>query len=250
MKILNKYGKVPCAIHANGCVYTENELNGLFDMIDGHDIKCPDNVQIIIAESNLDDVMANETLKRREILPFQLNNNGINFINGAFETPDGFSFVYKINYIYNALQKVNTEYVFFLDTRDTKIITMDGIIEKFLAYDTKVLFCADTTNYPTLTLGYDVVHNVGDSPFRYLNSGGFFARTADALDIFGKFTQIQQILGKTILFQWIEMYNCTAEGTDQGFIRMLLDAFTYRDIEIDYRCDIFQPIYGVNVNLY
>lgn len=107
----------------------------------------------------------------------QLEDNGIEYVNGYFPYFDEWKNSNKLYYFREALKNINTKYTLVIDAFDTIICSFEGLIEKFEKQNNKILFNAaelfvenDTNvDYPTN------FESLGNN--RYLNSGCFIGYT-------------------------------------------------------------------------
>lgn len=279
LHLYNINGNEPLIVHTNstdaneeGTIKKLSEV--IFDIIEPEiPLECPKNLTVIIVENEVDAQLKTDTCVNNHLLLYQLRTYNIDYINGYCPRTDNkpFDIMDKIEYIYNALKQVETEFVLFLDSRDTKIRTFDNIIELFKTYNTRVLFGAEKGNYG-IQYNYIEQHNIQHgSSMKYLNSGCFIGYTKDCLDFYADVYQYktEYNLNSTTYNEEVDLYSneimpnspemkqdkhivfprVLGYPGDQGVVRKLLNNYNNTYINVDYKSLIFMNTYQVNVYL-
>lgn len=161
----------------------------------------------------------------------------------------------KIDLTYNFLDKVETKYLIGIDALDAIVLDdPQKIVDRFKSKDCKMLFNATVVSYPdyredskisqlvdrSCTRIEDIEFHKNikiNSPFKYLNAGAWIADT----DFCKKF--YKRVLEKDALLR--EIFEVNPEEQFQDYIeseqlRIRLAAVTFDEVEIDYKCEIFQ----------
>jgi hypothetical protein len=120
--------------------------------------------------------------KKTFSLKNQLDNNKIEYKN-FIDTKAGYWMNrFKIKYICDYIDQIDTDYILCLDGIDTLLSEdLSTIVNKFLRFDTDILYNASIINYPELE--YTEKTN---SNFKYLNAGAFIGKT-DSIKEFYKY---------------------------------------------------------------
>lgn len=144
----------------------------------------------------------------------------------------------KIALNVSALKFINTEYTMAIDSFDAMLLSSDSVIERFLSEDCDILFSGETNSYPRVPHLTNFEDKLSDSPFRYLNSGGWIGNTQFCRQYFEKCdvadpTSFYRHDNREIVW-----------NDDQGRTRLVFQTMFPR-AKIDYRCNIFQCLYGV-----
>ncbi len=129
-----------------------------------------------------------------------------------------------------AVERIDTEYVMGVDSRDA-ILT--GAPARILAelkreFDCDLVFSADRMNWPNLKRFRsfeNALPGARESEFRYLNSGAFIGKTGFCREFFGKAARTAPAP--------------EAPETDQGIFKQVFQEF-YPRVQLDYRCALFQ----------
>jgi hypothetical protein len=133
-------------------------------------------------------------------------------------------FVYMTEYL-DDLQDDNI--VMFVDAFDVIVVAeKKKILSKFLAMKTPILMGAETncTPHPQLLQDYPLT----ESPFKYVNTGTFIGYVKD----------LKEWLAA---LQPIDPHDC-----DQGIASLqFVNCPDNRFFTLDYKCDLFLPLYGV-----
>lgn len=235
-------GKQVNIMHYNG--YADN----IFDLnsINTNKIHAPEELTLVTVETD----------EWKSPLIKQMKKSGIEVINGCIpdcgvERLNNKNLTLKIDYINNALQRVNTEYCLFLDSRDVVIFNLDDIIDKYKTYECDILFGSDPAAYPK---NYQT--KIEFQRQKYINSGAIIGKTQTMKEIFGKLSALRQLFGIT---KTIGVYLDTEmDAGDQGFIRKYVDIFNCwynrKVIDFDFNEIIFpsvlnKPMYITNENI-
>ncbi len=186
----------------------------LFDLnlLNTNKVCVPENVTIITVENQVE----------KSPLIKQLTKSNIKFVNGCEtdeDLPDlnGDKLILKVDYIYEALKKVDTEYVLFLDSRDTIIFNLDNLIENYSEYGYDIIFGNDPSPFPE---NFKTVLEQNHSN-SFINSGTIFGKTDSMLSVFGKISKLRKTLG--IVHCYGTHSNGWCDSGDQGFIRRFVD---------------------------
>ncbi|MDC3957725.1 glycosyltransferase domain-containing protein [Polyangium jinanense] len=134
--------------------------------------------------------------------------------------------------IHQALQEIDTEYVFFADSRDAILVDDPHLaLERFeKLFDCDLLFSGDRINWPSLKEFRQFESSLPgakESEFRYLNSGGFIGRTAYCRTFYADAVATEPVA---------EM-----PDADQGVLKKIFSRH-YPHVKLDYRCELFQNL--------
>ena len=194
----------------------------------------PENLQIITCVD--DDSVA----YGKSPLINQLKKNDIPFINAA-EHKDVYPWINnkKIKLLYDALQKVTTEYCLILDGIDVAInVNLDNLIDTYKTYDKDIIFNATPWAHPKVIV--DMVANRKEKYGKYcfLNAGCCIGKT-EALKKF--YEEVLEIFSNTP--QDNEYWT-----SEQYFVRKAFS--NHMDtVFFDYDCKIFQVWHKTEVGL-
>ena len=215
-------------MHLNG--YSRNFVD--MDAINLNKIRVPDNLTIVTVETDI----------TKSPLIRQLERSNVRFINGfnfglGLSELNNKNLTLKIDYIYEALKNVNTEYVMFLDSRDTVIMHLHNIFEKYEKYGCDIVFGTDPGAYPQ---NYESIVESHNTPL-FLNSGTVLGKTDTMRHIYGTLSEIRRVLGIT---KTIGTYNhIPMDSGDQGFIRKYVDVFNCWYQRKVIGCDLRQTMF-------
>ena len=124
------------------------------------------------------------------------------------------------------------EVVLFTDGYDAILTSSEGEInEKYSAFDSPIIFSSERNCYPYANFSF--LYKKCDSPFKYLNSGGYIGRAGDILELYDSLKEIdyRQPLAPDRQNQWSNQYHW-----------MKVYLFTNNSIKLDTECSIFQTI--------
>lgn len=227
MKILNTITNTePLILHAYGASHFGKKWDELCDEIIGTEIKIPDDITIISFFFG----------DNKFALKEQLSIFNIPVIDA---TKDNYFFMWqdrvKIKLIADSIKKVKTKYVLILDGTDVLLGSkVSDIVDKFKTLDCKLLYNACVFSHPLSNNKYELEDdNVG--LFNKLNSGAFIGET-DFVDFFYK--------DLMTIYDDVDMPVPQTDG-----IRIGLKYKNYPEIKVDYNCDIFQTLLGVDYEL-
>jgi GR25 family glycosyltransferase involved in LPS biosynthesis len=118
--------------------------------------------------------------------------------------------------------------VLFTDCYDVCVSALvDEILKKYAAFQKKIVFSTEVSCWPDSELSKQYPLSPCDSPFQYLNSGGFIGYATDILDL---------INGASIR---------NDEDDQRYYTNHFLNprsTDTHRGLTLDYRCEIFQTL--------
>jgi hypothetical protein len=134
--------------------------------------------------------------------------------------------------ILDALQRIDTEFVLYADSRDAVLLRHPSeAVEQFAAMDgCELLFGGDRINWPALPRFRAFEMNLPGaraSEFRYLNGGAWLGRTQYCRRFF------EQVVAMPVIAE--------APESEQGLLKALLPS-TVPQVRMDYRCEIIQNI--------
>lgn len=216
--------------------WTRYKYKNLIDRFATTKIKpLPENVTLITCVD--DDSVAYD----KSPLIRQLNKNNIPFINAA-EHKDVYPWVNnkKIKLLYDALQKVETEYCLILDGIDVTINTdLSDIIEVYKTYGKKIIYNATPWAHPHVIL--DLVLNRKElyGKYCFLNAGCCVGETKALQDFYGEILDIFNKTNKDEDPYW---------ESEQYFVRKAF-AKHLDTIFFDYDCKIFQVWHKTELSL-
>lgn len=139
---------------------------------------------------------------------------------------------HKPRVLYQALNQIHTEFTLYLDSRDAIIIDNPQIIlERFKNnFDCDLLFGADRINWPNVKEFQKFEHRVNPikgNDFCYFNGGTWMGRT-DFCRLF-----FEDALNTKPAPE--------APESEQGILKQLFPKY-HPQVNLDYRCEIFQNI--------
>ena len=138
----------------------------------------------------------------------------------------GWANTMKAGLLADYLPEINTKYTMGIDSHDVLLLKdANGIVDTFEnEFDCDMLFNAELVSYPeNEELAAFEKSIYGDSPFRYLNSGVWIAKTDFLKRVIGDILQLKSSRPKS----------------DQEIYRKLHKKYFPR-VQIDSRCKIFQ----------
>ena len=143
---------------------------------------------------------------------------------------------HKINLLKKYLKTIdNDSLILFTDSYDVIINTnIDEIIEKFINLNCKLLFSSEIFCWPDVNLKNKYSKN--NNYFKYLNSGGFIGYAKNIKDIILS-SNIKNYDDDQLFFTNKFLENDNLENNDNN-------------IKLDYNCEIFQTLSGLNINLF
>lgn len=214
----------PLVLHAYGASHVGKEWDYLCDAIIGYDVEIPSDVTVMSF------FFGNKNFALKQ----QLTSDNIPFIDAA-ENMDipVWQDRNKIKLINDSIISVKTKYVLVLDGIDT-LLSKDAvnISKKFEGMDCKILYNACVYTHP---LGMDGDINscaeAGVGVFNNLNTGAFIGETQFVKKFY------------TDLMEIYDDINMPVPHTDG--IRVGLKWKSYPEIKVDYNCEIFQTLLGV-----
>jgi hypothetical protein len=139
---------------------------------------------------------------------------------------------HKPRVIHDALWEIDTEYVVYADSRDIVLLSgLDIIRDRFRPRKgCELLFGGDRINWPALDRFKRFEESLPEAPasqFRYLNGGAWVGRTAFCRKFFHDALSVPAVP--------------EVPEAEQGILKTLFPAY-YPQVQIDYRCEIFQNI--------
>ncbi|MDR1755241.1 MAG: hypothetical protein LBR74_10185 [Eubacterium sp.] len=207
--------EVMIAHFPGSCKLIKRELlNSLTDTV----FYIPDNIDIISVIT--DDCLENAPLHK------QLLHNKIRYINPVKGKKINWVMTMKIPLILDGLIESKKEYSLVLDGLDVVIISdLNGIIEKFLTYNKKVLFNATIWKLPGM-LTETLKNRQQYGKYKFLNAGCCFGKTKDLIDFYKYVKEVFESSRET-------------KKSEQYFIRKAFDK-RQEEVFFDYECKIFQ----------
>lgn len=137
---------------------------------------CPENLTIILTSTDYS----------KSVISQQLNLNSVPFINSfdyRNDLSEGFIMEKKVEYIYNALLNIKTEFCLIVDAYDSFIYDLSTIIDKFKKRETRILFNPTKNNYPSLNID-KIPQRDYLGEFNHLNAGNVIGYTKDLTDFY------------------------------------------------------------------
>lgn len=131
-----------------------------------------------------------------------------------------------------AMQKIETEYIMGVDSRDAILLgDPSEILRRFkTSFACELVFSADLMNWPNVPnfkKFEDACAQGIDSPYKYLNSGAFIGKTAFCSEFFAAAALTDPVP--------------QAPRADQGIFKKVFQAY-YPEVQLDYKCELFQNI--------
>lgn len=131
-----------------------------------------------------------------------------------------------------ALEKIDTEYVMGVDSRDAILTASpDRIVRELESeFACSLVFSADRMNWPNLKrfrTFEDALPGARQSDFRYLNSGAFIGKVDFCREFFRRAAHTAPAP--------------EAPEADQGIFKQVFQEF-HPSVQLDYRCAIFQNL--------
>ncbi len=132
-----------------------------------------------------------------------------------------------------ALERIETKYTMGLDSRDVLVLDDPGIaLERFRKlFDCRMLLAADRLNWPPLKEFKEFEDSIPEAQeagnFRYLNGGTWIGETEFLRLFFGEAARTEPVE--------------QAAESEQGILKKLFPRY-YPEVQLDYRCSIFQTI--------
>jgi hypothetical protein len=131
-----------------------------------------------------------------------------------------------------SLARIDTEFVMGIDSRDAILLDnpqtiVDCFLDKFSCH---LVFSADRINWPNIREFKefeDSLPGAQESEFRYLNSGAWIGRTEFCKDFFSAAVRTEVVDEEP--------------KADQGIFKKLFKRY-YPQVQLDYRCQMFQNI--------
>lgn len=148
-----------------------------------------------------------------------------NYINAYQDTEKKFNNTQKIEMLYNALLNVKTKYCIILDAYDVFIYFKEGLLEKFLEFNTKILFNASLNNYPECVIE-ELPNRESLGKAKYFNAGCCIGYTDSLIKFYKECLDILKLnlynpgnSEQLILRNAYKKY-CTCENKDNKFIKI------------------------------
>jgi|GEM_PF-917101 len=118
--------------------------------------------------------------------------------------------------------------VLFTDCYDVCVVaSVDEILRKYTVFQGKIVFSTEVSCWPDSELSTQYPLAPDNSPFRYLNSGGFIGPATDILDLINT-TSIRD--------------NEDDQRYYTNFFLNPRSTETHKGLTLDYRCEIFQTL--------
>lgn len=237
MKIFNNITKTyPTAFHLNGDVDLNAHGYDIYNEINPYIKKCDitdaDKITLCFAKWG-------RVSGRKCIMEETLNTMELPWLNIANEYTSGGlkgrrQLIKKPKMLRDSLSKINTEYIMGWDITDTFFTTSPNkIVERFESeFDCDMLFNAEVVCYPKEARElYETWNNydeiVKQSPFRFLNSGLWIAKTDFCREIIDDVIKTKKLVH---MGSW---------PGDQGVFQQIYQKYFPR-IQVDHQCKIFQ----------
>ena len=226
MKITNFNNFYPNVLHFHG--QNKAQLPRTFDMIfNEHQVNAnydKSKLAIISTWTSDEDCCLYQQCKKYNI-PL------INCVPEDYDTTQPWYMPNKIKFFLDTLEKIDQEYVLFLDGYDVLLTHLDDILEKYLKTGYDIIFNPSCNNYPDVFI--DCIPNrINLGPYRYFNAGCCIGKK-DALK---KFYQESQ--------EFINVEN--PKNSEQFIMRHAFKKYSsdpsQKFIKIDNLCEIFQSM--------
>ena len=151
---------------------------------------------------------------------------------------------HKINLLKKYLKTIdNDSLILFTDSYDVIINTnIDEIIKKFINLNCKLLFSSEIFCWPDVNLKNKYSKN--NNYFKYLNSGGFIGYAKNIKDIILS-SNIKNYDDDQLFFtkKFLENDNLENDNLENDNLEN-----NDNNIKLDYNCEIFQTLSGLNIN--
>jgi hypothetical protein len=158
----------------------------------------------------------------------ELSLGALGFPLDLFRLPGPWQNIRKLRLLRDYLDRVDTDYVLFLDSHDT-FVTSDlaGIVEAFRKLGCRMLFQADSHDWPPFegTRDFYASNAEPGTPFIYLCSGVFM----------GEVPFVRRVVDRALVTPPLIAHD------DQGVYKQIFPEF-YPEAQLDYKCRLFQPL--------
>lgn len=222
-KYISPYGNAVKILHFPGD--SDMKKQACLNSFNYKPIVKPDNVEIITTAFEVE----NTTLP----LLTQLKNSKIPFLNST----DNHKIITwnnrnKIQYIYDTLQEVSSDYCLILDSRDVAIASnLSDILSLYESYGVDVLYNAGDALHPNIEI--EKIPNRNElGEFKYFNAGCCIGKTDTLKELY---KEALDIIAETNLEE------CPYSNSEQYFLRQVYaNHLNDGKMGIDYKCRIFQ----------
>ena len=224
IKVINDFNNEPNVLHFHGQNLVQLPMT--FD-------KVLNNAELTGLDRNIA-IVSTWTDDEKCCLYQQCKKFGVDIINCVpddYDREQNWYMPNKIKFFINTLEILDKEIVMFLDGYDVLFTSFDGILEKFLKSEYRILFGPSCNNYPDVIV--DRVYGRSKMGlYRYFNAGCCIGYREDLL----KFYKEAQ--------QYVNVYN--PKNSEQLVMRHAFANYSLdpkqKFIGIDYKCEIFQSM--------
>ena len=153
----------------------------------------------------------------------------------------------KFKYNLEATVNCKTDYIMGVDSHDAAMIrNPEQLIALFEASDCDLLFNSEAYFYPDYKITYfqerkDFQHSLGNTKFRYLNSGAWIGRR-DFCNVFFDYCSKIRLWELFDCTDMCKLYNCDQSVTHDAFMKF------FPRVKLDYECKIFLNIARLKPN--
>ena len=226
MKITNFNNFYPNVLHFHG--QNKSQLPKTFDMIfNEHQVNAnydKSKLAIISTWTSDEDCCLYQQCKKHNI-PL------INCVPDNYDTAQPWYMPNKIKFFLDILEKIDQEYVLFLDGYDVLLTHLDDILDKYLRIGYDIIFNPSCNNYPDIFI--DCIPNrIHLGIYRYFNAGCCI----------GKKEALKKFYKESLEFLNIE----NPKNSEQFIMRHAFKKYSsdpnQKFITIDNKCEIFQSM--------